>query len=181
MEFAGFLDTKIIQERDQDGGGNGDELTVTNGKRPGDEGVREEAENRERPEDADQAGGDGRNRRRLGNEESCPGIEKSGERAVTVANINVFAPGLRLHCPQFSISERAKEREQTTDEPCQIDKFGGADSLHHFGGNQENPAADDGANNDRSGVAYAEIAGEFGARRGCHLGCSIREGIRNKS
>src|SRR5208282_5222814 len=90
-----------------------------------------------------------------------PAVEKTTQRTVSVADINVFATGLRLHGAQFSVGKRAKERQQAADEPSQIDQFGGAHGLHHLGRNQKDSAADDGSHHYGGGVTHAKIAGEF--------------------
>jgi len=105
----GFLDSEVIEKRDQHGGSDGDELPITGGERPRDDGVGEEGENGEGPEDADQAGGNSRNGSRFGDEECCPRIEETRERTVTIANIDIFSTGLRLHRTQFGISECAEK------------------------------------------------------------------------
>ena len=120
--------------------------------------VREEAEDRKGPQDAHEAGGDGRNRGRLGDQEPGPGIEKSRQRTVGIAHVHILAARLRFHGAQFGVGERAEERQHSADQPRQIDQLGRADRLHHFGRNQKDSAADDGAHDHRGSVAHAQIA-----------------------
>src|SRR5581483_5929348 len=138
-------------------GGDGNQLSVSDRNRRCDDVMGEKGEDSKRPEDADEASGNRSDRGWLGDEKPCPGIEKSSEWAIGVAHVNVLAAGLWFHGAKFGIGERAEERKQSADDPRQINQPGGTDRLHHFGGYQENTAADDGADHDRSGVAYTEI------------------------
>ena len=94
--------------------------------------------------------GQGGDRSWLSDGKPCPGVEKPRQRAISVANVDVFASGLRLHGAQFGIGEGAGKREHPADDPRQIDQPGRADSLHHLGRNQKDAAANDGADDDRS-------------------------------
>ena len=119
-----------------------------------------------RAEDADDAGGNGGDGGWLGDDEPGPGVEESGERAVGVAHVDVFAAGLGLHGAEFGITECAEEGEQAADDPSGVDELGGADGLHHLGGNEEDAAADDGADDYGGGVADFEVTGEFASGSG---------------
>ena len=57
-----------------------------------------ESEDGKCAEDANQAGGNRGNGSRLGDGEGSPRVKKSTERPVGVANVHVFATGLRAHC-----------------------------------------------------------------------------------
>src|ERR1700686_4976925 len=124
--------------------------------------VGEKSKDRECLEDANQASCDSRDRCRFGDEEPSPGIKKSCQRTVAVAHINILAAGLRFHGSQFGVGERAEKREQPSNQPCQIDQLGRTNGLHHFGGNEKNSAADDGADHNRSRVTHTKIASQLG-------------------
>ncbi len=100
-------------------------------------------------------------RRRFRDYEPCPAVEKTTQRTVSVAHVNVLAASLRLHGTQLSVGKRTKERQQAAHEPCQINQFGRPHSLHHLGGNKKDSAADDRSHHHGGGVAHAKIAGEF--------------------
>ncbi len=110
---------------------------------------------RERPQDTHETGGKRGDRRRFGDQEPGPGVKKGSQRPVAIANIDVLASSLWFHGAEFGISDCAKERKQTAHQPGQINKLGGAGSLHHFSRHQKNSAADDGAYHDRRCVAGA--------------------------
>ena len=133
-------------------------------KRRRDRRLIEERQRAKGAENADEPGRRGRDRCRLGDGEPCPGVEKRGQRPVGVADVDVFAAGLRLHGAKLGVGHGAKHREQAADDPDEIDEACRADRLHHLGGNEKDAAADDGADDDRGRVAGAEIAGESGPR-----------------
>ena len=125
--------------------------------------IGEKGEGGEGPENADQAGGDGGDRGRFGDQEPGPGVEEPGERTIGVAHVDVLSARLWLHGAEFGIGEGAEEREQAAHDPCQVDKPGRTNGLHHFFGDKEDAAANDGADYYRTGVRESEITGEFGA------------------
>ena len=155
LEFAGLLDSKVVQKRNENGSGNGHKLSPGDGERDRDNVRGEERKDRERAENANQSGRDRGYRCRLGDDEPRPGIEKASQGSVSVADINIFAAGLRLHGAQFGVGERAKKRQQPAHQPRQIHQLGGTYRLHHLGGNEKNSAADDCAHDHRGGVADA--------------------------
>src|SRR5579862_4212557 len=120
--------------------------------------MREEGKSGKIAENADEAGGDGSERCRFRNEHRRPGIEKSAQWSVSIANINVLAAGLRFHRAQFCVGESAKEGKQSADEPCEINESRRADRLHHLRGNEKNATADDRAHHNRGGMTHAERA-----------------------
>ena len=124
--------------------------------------VGEERKHRKSLKDSNQPRRNGRDRRRLGDQKPGPGIQKSGQRPVGIANINILAARLRLHRAQFRIGERAEEREQPPHQPSQINQLSRPDRLHHFSRDQKDSAANDGANDNRAGMTYPKIASEFG-------------------
>ena len=126
---------------------------------------REKGEDRKRPKNSHQPRDHGRDRSRFRDDKPGPRVEKSGQRPVAVADVDILAAGLRLHRSQFGISERAEKREQSAHHPCQINQLGRAHGLHHFRGHEKNSAADDRAHDHRGGVAHPQVAGEFRTRR----------------
>ena len=115
LEFSGFLDAEIIQNRNQNRSGDGDELSASDDERISDEIGRkhciiEERKNLKRPENADQSSRDGRNGRGLRDHEPGPGVQESAERPVGVADVNIFSASLRLHGSQFGVGECSEER-----------------------------------------------------------------------
>src|SRR5208283_5883560 len=166
LELARLLHSQVVQERNENGRADRDQLPPGDREKVGGGAreknvVREKRKDRECAQDAHQSRGDCGHRRRFRDHEPCPAVEKTTQRTVSVADINVFATGLRLHGAQFSVGKRTKERQQAAHEPRQIDQLGGANSLHHLGGNQKDSAADDGSHHHRGGVTHAEIAGEL--------------------
>jgi hypothetical protein len=124
--------------------------------------VGEKRKDRKRSQNPHQPGGDRGDRRGLGDHKPSPGIEKSAQWTVRVADINVFAARLRLHRAQFGVSERAKKRKQPAHQPRQIYELSRAYRLHHLGGNQKNSAADDCSHHHRRRLADAQSANKFG-------------------
>ena len=131
--------------------------------------MREKRKDRKSSEDPHQAGRDGRNRSRLGDQKPGPRIEKSRQRPVGVADIHILAPRLRLHSAQFGISERAEKREQPPDHPGEIHKSRRPHRLHHLGGNQKNSAPDDRPHHDGAGMRQPQVARQFRAGDDCPL------------
>ena len=156
-----FLTPMIVQQRNQNGRGDGDKLSPGYGERGGDDVGREKRKDWKRSQNPHQSGDHGGDRCRLGDHKPSPGIEKAAERAVGIAHIHILSAGLRLHRAKFGISERAKKRQQPAHEPRQIHELGRADRLHHFRGNQKNSAADDGSDDHGGGVADAQVAGKL--------------------
>ena len=119
----------------------------------------------ERGEDAQRAGqaaGDGGDGGGLGHREPGPHIEEGGGVAVDAAQVDVLAAGVGQHGAQFGVGHGAEEREQAADDPRQVDQRGRADVVHHLAGNEEDAAADDGADHDGGGLACAEHARQVG-------------------
>ncbi len=123
----------------------------------------EERERGKGSQDAHESDGEGRDGRGLGDGEPRPGVEKAGQRPVGVANVDIFASGLRLHRAKLGVGDGARQRQHAADDPGEIDQPCRADRLHHLRRHQENAAADDGADDDRAGVAHAQIARELGS------------------
>jgi hypothetical protein len=87
------------------------------GLRPVDGRIAEKGERRKYAKDAHNA---------CSNRRQCPGhrdgevrpaIQEATQRAVGVADIDVFAAGLRLHRAEFSVLQSAAYREQAANDP----------------------------------------------------------------
>ena len=57
------------------------------------------------------------NRSGLYHEEERPAIEKSPQRTVCLAKVDILAAGPRHHCSQFAVAERGDNREHARDRP----------------------------------------------------------------
>ena len=112
-----------------------------------------EGKSRESFKDANQSGSDSGDGRWLGDEEPRPGVEKSSQRSITVADVDILATCLRLHGAQFSVGERPEEGKQSTCEPGQVNQLCRTGGLHHLGRYQKNSTADDGAHHNCAGMA----------------------------
>ena len=112
----------------------------------------EETQGRKVSQNAHETGGQSRDRSRLRDEKPGPGVKKSSQRAVTVADVNILAAGLRLHGAQFGVGQRSKERKQSAHQPRQVNQLCRPSGLHHLGRNQKNSTADDGADDNRAGM-----------------------------
>src|SRR5437762_3012683 len=110
------------------------------GDMPGKERTGQEAEPVERAQYIHDSRSDGRNRTRLGDEEPCPGIKKSGKGAVGVTHINIFTACPRLDGAEFRVGQCAGKRQEATYDPDQVDQSGGANVFHHHARYAENPA-----------------------------------------
>ena len=152
LEFARLFYAEVVEERDQNGGGDGKYLSPVHGERRGEDVGGEKSEDGKRTQNSHQPRDHRRNRSRLGNDKPRPRVEKRGQRSVSVADIDVFAAGLRLHRPELGISERAEKRQYPAHHPRQIYQLGRAHGLHHLGRDKKNSAADDGPDNHRRGV-----------------------------
>jgi hypothetical protein len=130
-------------------------LTPGDGERKRDCVAGEKRKEGESSEDAYQSSHNRSNGCGFGDDEPRPGIEEAAHRSVGVADVNIFAAGLRLHGSKFGVGERAEKRKKSAHQPCQIDQLGRTDRLHHFSWNQEYPAADDRAYDYSRSVAYA--------------------------
>jgi len=102
LEISRAADADVVQPGDQDGGCNRHELPVGDCEEMGTAWAREESigkkrKDRESLKDPHQARSDRRDRRRLGDQKPGPRIEKSRQRAISVANIHILAARLRLH------------------------------------------------------------------------------------
>src|SRR5580704_11286970 len=117
LKLAGFLDPEIIEQRNEHRRGDGNQLSVSNVERLADDVVGEERKDWKALKDSNQPRRDGRNRRRLGDQEPGPGIQKSSQGPIAIANVNILTARLRLHRAQFGIGKRAEEREQPPDQP----------------------------------------------------------------
>src|SRR6202020_220171 len=131
-------------------------------------------------QNADKAGDYRCDRAGLSDNEPGPGVEKSGHGAVAVADVDVFSAGLRLHGAEFGVSECTEKREQAAYEPGEIYELRRAYRLHHFRRNKEDTAADDRAHDDGGGLAYPEVAREFGLRGNCSMRY-VAHGIEERS
>src|ERR1700678_2770465 len=120
--------------------------------------MREKREDRESFKDSYQARCYRRNGSWLGDQKPGPGIEKSEQWPVGIANIDILAACLRFHRAQLRISERAEKREQSSDHPRQIDKSSRTDRLHHLGRDQKNSAPDDRSHYHGAGMGKTKIA-----------------------
>ena len=164
LEFSCFFYAQIIQPGNQQGGGNCDQMAVLDledaatRELPVRQSVIQDFEPGESAQHPYQAGGYGGNGCWLGDQEPGPGVQKSHQPAVGVADVNIFAARLRLHRAQFGVSHGAEKREKATHDPRQINQLGRSYRLHHLGGNQEDAAADDGAHHHRAGMAHAQLA-----------------------
>src|SRR5580698_11126043 len=94
LKLASLLDPSVIEQRNQDGGSDGDELSVGHGKGMIDYALREKSKHRKRPENAHQAGGYGGNGCGFRDQEPGPRVEESRQRPVGIANVYVLAAGL---------------------------------------------------------------------------------------
>ncbi len=161
LKFARAFYSDVIEEGNEDDGGDRNELSVRDGDGLVNEDLRQERQRSERAENTYEAGDDGGNRSWLRDEEVSPAVQESTERTVGVTDVHVLAARLRPHRAQFGITERAKPREQATNNPGEVDQRGGADRLHHLRGNQKDAAADHGSDHDRSCMADFQVAGEL--------------------
>ena len=117
LELSGALHANPIDERDEHNGGDGQKLSVGDREWPADEGVAKKGERGKRAKDAHNAGGDRRQCSGHRDGEVRPAIQEATKGAVGVANINVFAAGLRLHRAEFCVRQSAAYREQATNDP----------------------------------------------------------------
>jgi hypothetical protein len=121
----------------------------------------EKRKNRKRPQNPHQPRDHRSHRSRLGDHEPGPGIKKSRERPIPIADIHILPARLRLHRAQFRISERPKKRKRPTHHPSQIHKLSRPHRLHHLRRNQKNPAPNNGPHHNGGSVAHPQIAREF--------------------
>ena len=135
----------------------------------------EECEHRKRSEDAHESHRESCDGSRLGDGEPRPRVEEARQRAVSIANVNVFAASLRLHGAELGIGDGARQRQYAADDPGEIDQPSRANGLHHLGRDQEDTAADDGADHDRAGMAYAQVT----RKSGCWL-CLVRRHCKSR-
>jgi len=171
LKFPRPAHSDVVQPRNQQGGSDRHQLPVGNrewmrnraAREPiqRNAGVQEEREDRKCFQDPHQPGSDGRNRSRFSDQKPGPGIKKSRQRPVGVANVHILTAGLRLHGAQFGICKRAEKREQPPNHPGEIDKSSRPHRLHHLGWNQKNPAPDDRPNHHRPGMRQPKVACQF--------------------
>jgi hypothetical protein len=130
----------------------------------------EPVESGEEAQRARQADGDGGDGGRLGHGKPGPHVEEGGGVAVRAAQVDVFAAGVGQHGAQFGVGHGAEEREQSADDPGEIDQGRGADVLHHLARHKEDAAADDGA--DDNGRGLADAPRTRGKSAGVFCGCA---------
>ena len=100
-------------------------------------------------------------------EECAPAVEKRGERAEGVANVDVDATRLRAHGTQLGVGERAEEREQAASGPdSERDERIGAGVREDEPRHEEDPRADDDPDGGERQVEGAEQSGEGGSGGG---------------
>ncbi len=170
LKVSGFLYPKTVQPGHEPGDEDGEDLRPEQRQRSADGQVTEAMECGKELEGAGQADGDGGDRGRLGHGEPGPHIKESGSVAVRAAQVDIFAAGIGQHGAQFCIGHGAEQREQAADNPGQVDKRRRTDVLHHLPGNQEDAAADDGADDDSRSLAGAQNARQVGQCRLCFGG-----------
>ena len=87
-------------------------------------------------------GGDGAGRH---DEEQRPGVEEGGQGPERLAEVGVAAAHLRPALPEFAVDERPDERHHAATHPDAERGGGGAHPLRHDGWVEEDPGADDAA------------------------------------
>ena len=92
--------------------------------------------------EGDGHGGDGAGRH---DEEQRPGVEEGGQGPERLAEVGVAAAHLRPALPELAVDERPDERHHAATDPDAERGGGRAHPLRHDGGVEEDPGADDAA------------------------------------
>src|SRR5579884_2161207 len=112
-----------------------------------------------------ESGGERSDGTALAHPELRPAVEISPEGAIGSAQIDVLAAGFRHSGGQLRVGERAEKAQNASDDPNDEELFDGPYIADHGGGHEKDPAADDGADNDRNSAPYSE--NPLKARAGC--------------
>ena len=121
-------------------------------------------------------GGDGAG---PGDPEAGPAVEESGEIAVGLAQVDVFAASLGEHGTQFGVAQRAGQRQQPRQHPGQQHPGRRAYVLRHDGALQEHAGADHGAHHDGGGIDETQAADQASAHGRSRCGDGSILGLAN--
>src|SRR5437868_5366797 len=123
--------------------------------------MEQKAEGQKSPQHANQSRANTRNGSRLRNQEPGPAIQKSPQRSISVPHVHVLSSGERTNRPQLRVGERSEKREQSSNDPGQINQSSRAHGLHHLSRDQKDTAPNDGPRHNGSSVPDIEPADEF--------------------
>ena len=122
-----------------------------------------------RQQDAQKPGEGDRDRRDgsgLDHQEQRPAVEKTPERAVGFAQINVLSARSRHHGGQFAVAQGADEGERAGEEPHDQEPAGRTDLPRNVRRNDEDARPDHRAGDNHDGIQQAKPLNEFIVRAG---------------
>ncbi len=105
-------------------------------------------------------------RSRLNDEEQRPAVEKSPQRRIRFAQVNVLAARLRHHRRKFAVGERRGERHESGDDPREREAARRARLPRDVRGDEKNSGADHRADDDHRRIEDAQLANETSWRSG---------------
>jgi hypothetical protein len=103
-----------------------------------------------------------RDRARLNDQKQRPAVQKTPQRRIRFAKVNVLTTGLRHHGSEFAVRERRGNRHQSRDDPGDEQASGRAGVAGNVGGHDENARADHRADDDGRRIEQAQAANESG-------------------
>ncbi len=114
--------------------------------------------------------GDGGLARALAHQQLHPAVEKAPAAPVGGGQVVDLAARLRHHGREFAVAERAREREQSGDDPDDDHHLGRADVARHDARLGENARPDDVGDDDGDGGRERQPADEAGRHARRHRG-----------
>src|SRR5262249_22968482 len=111
-------------------------------------------------------------------DEGRPAGEKSREAAERLAQVHVFATGLRLPRRKFGIGERAEQRQRAAERPDAENRSAVWQQGRNESRRDEDADADDVGNDDRGGIPWTETPFERRKGRAAEHASSLVDAVR---